>query len=291
MAQTLSKRTAVKNEAQNGLTLPWIISLASLASALSSLMFAAFGETGKHAVQSRGRRDSLGAWTTRFILARYPCHVRCFGHRSGRICESGRRDANYEGAGLGGGSWCCFVRCLARLSFSLKKLEFQFGLRSLLALVAGVAILTVAWPVIDGVFSEIEEYPSDLLARSRQWNGIDAEVYRAAMQGTGIWLWAATHFVVHAGPFTGVAASLLIVAIWSARRSARHGGSTFVGYCTTDVRHHVASTLTCITWSALVVGTCWLPVYVWTIPELVRTNGACFQEQMHYCRDPQSDSR
>ncbi len=104
----------------------------------------------------------------------------------------------------------------------------------------------------------------------------------------GTWLWAALQWFAHGGQFAGLVASLLIVAVWFARRVANQRSERFQNYWTKSLRLRWPALFGCVGTSAALAATCWLTIYVWSAPTLVRAAESDFQYKMQYCRDPES---
>jgi len=169
----------------------------------------------------------------------------------------------------------------------LRRRKFQFSLLSLFAVMTGLAILCSMWPVIASVFSVLEAHPSERWLCAKGSSGIDAESLRIAMGvNKATWFWALLQWLLHYGPYAGLAVSLVLVAVWFAWRSSRKNAEGFFKYWTRDIRRRWQPLLTCVGTSAFIAAVCWLTVYVWTAPETVRATEDSFQYKMQYCRAP-----
>ncbi|MFT5301550.1 MAG: hypothetical protein ACI814_002356, partial [Mariniblastus sp.] len=171
----------------------------------------------------------------------------------------------------------------------LKRRRFQFSILSLLGVTLGAAILALFFPLFGAVFEFVDRHPPELWLHAKGSNGIDAEVLRIAMKlNQGTWLWAALQWFAHAGQYVGLVVSLLIVTFWFAWRVAHQSKEGFLNYWTRDGRQRWPILIGCVGRSAIVATTCWLTLYVWSAPALVRTAERDFQYKMRYCRDPKS---
>lgn len=187
--------------------------------------------------------------------------------------------------------WC--GRWLFRF---FQRRQFQFHLATLMAVVAVVAILLAAGPLIrvagDEWIGPLVGRLPEASIQARSAAGVDSDWLRQHMQlPRASWTWAAVQWVMYAGPNVGVLASLVVVALIVLRRAARASGEPLVSYRRRDVRRRWTGLFRCLRQSAMAAGICFLLVYLWTAPVVIRAEEAEFQYKMRYCRDPAAHYR
>jgi hypothetical protein len=171
----------------------------------------------------------------------------------------------------------------------LRLRKIRFRLITLFAVMTGVAFLSFLWPLMEASFLRIARYQPELWLHAKGWSGIDAEVLRTAMQlEKRTWYWAFMQWLVHGGPYIGLAVSLLLTSVWYMWRSARNANQGLLNYWTQEGRSRWAACFSFVGRSAFAAAMCWVFLYLCVAPKSVQLAEAEFQHQMRYCRDPKS---
>ncbi len=285
----LQELSAVRDEQHGTLKLSSILSAVAVISAASLLLFSgAVFVMARLLAKKRGQGERLGmirqiaAWAmgclgTFVLLGMAPAEMISYEIQAWIIT---------------GVAWAVALAIAAMVVWQvfrlLKRRRFQISLISLFYLIFGVAILAAMWPLLRLALATLADNPPELWLHPRGWGKLDAEVLRHALKtDRGTWLWAAIQWFAYNGVYVGLASSLVMIGIWFARRSAKASGESVLRYYRHSIRSRGSHLLRCVASSALAMATCWLIVYLATVPETIRASESQFQYKMQYCRTPE----
>jgi hypothetical protein len=173
------------------------------------------------------------------------------------------------------------------IAFGLRRhRRFQFSLLGMFGLMTAVAILALFLPAFSDIYKGLVVYPFEGWLTLRTWRGFSGLPPSQTNIPSGSWPLVLLQWSLYSGPLWGAFASITLIAIWFALRSAHRAGERFFNFWTRQIRIRWTTLARYAAKSAAGAAAVWLLLYLLVAPTVIRTVEDEFQYRMRPIRNP-----